>query len=129
MSPAGDSIVPCIAADSFHDWPHAPLADCHYGNERGRGGGAKCQMVVNYSSRGCTGSTPTNILPINNLLMFDDAIDDLGGKASDIVDSGEAAWWHYHTGIRIDRCRYTNVHVHIIQPIVVCLQVVWRPKQ
>lgn len=59
---------------------------------------------------------------VDYLLVLQNAIDDLGSKASHIVHGGEFAWRQNHTRIGVDRQWQSNVHVHVIQPVIVGLR-------
>lgn len=54
--------------------------------------------------------------------MHHNPVDNPGGEASNVVHGGELAWGKDGTGIRIDWERQADIHVHVVQPVVVRLK-------
>lgn len=53
--------------------------------------------------------------------MHHNPVDNPGREAGNVVYGGELAWGEYHARVRIDWERQSDVHVHVVQPVVVGL--------
>lgn len=60
--------------------------------------------------------------PVEHLFVLQDAVDNARRKASDVVNGGKVPRGQNHARIGVDGQRESDIHVHVIEPVVVSLQ-------
>lgn len=87
-------------------WPKQSIILCH----------AKWLIFLTRSS-----SLFLQFAAIDQLFMLHYTVDNLCRKTSDIIDRCKFAWRQNHAWIWIDWQRQTNIHVHVVEPVIVRL--------
>jgi hypothetical protein len=60
--------------------------------------------------------------PVKQLLVLENAVNDPRSKSRNVMHGGEFSWRQHHARVGVDGQRQQDIHVHVVEPIVISLR-------